>query len=177
MFFPLFSFQALGCSVEVPTISACELLDQLINLFCFYNGSVRRSYQVQSPFVTVVYAVFYFENLICFLKSNERHCCEQRKMKPEILCLSALFCSWTAVKLWQLNGLSFCPTCSLDPQSCSTSSAVWGPSTQPMYVQDVSQSSAFHPDVAFLLLLLHIDVLRQEMTVLNDCVTMCCGIV
>lgn len=40
--------QALGCSVEVPTISVCELLDQLINLFCFYNGSVRQSYQVQS---------------------------------------------------------------------------------------------------------------------------------
>ena len=46
--FFLFS-QALGCSVEVPTISVCELLDQLINLFCFYNGSVRLSYQVQSP--------------------------------------------------------------------------------------------------------------------------------
>lgn len=38
--------QALGCSVEVSTVSVCELLDQLINLFCFYNGSVRRSYQV-----------------------------------------------------------------------------------------------------------------------------------
>ncbi|KAM6944062.1 BLOC-3 complex member HPS4 [Lycodopsis pacificus] len=41
-------FWALGCSVEVPTISVCELLDQLINLFCFYNGSVRRSYQLNS---------------------------------------------------------------------------------------------------------------------------------
>ncbi|XP_034727231.1 Hermansky-Pudlak syndrome 4 protein [Etheostoma cragini] len=41
-------FWALGCSVEVPTISACELLDQLINLFCFYNGSVRQSYQLYS---------------------------------------------------------------------------------------------------------------------------------
>lgn len=41
-------FWALGCSVEVPTVSACELLDQLIDLFCFYNGSVRRSYQLNS---------------------------------------------------------------------------------------------------------------------------------
>ncbi|XP_037634845.1 Hermansky-Pudlak syndrome 4 protein [Sebastes umbrosus] len=41
-------FWALGCSVEVPTVSVCELLDQLINLFCFYNGSVRQSYQLNS---------------------------------------------------------------------------------------------------------------------------------
>ncbi|XP_060927748.1 Hermansky-Pudlak syndrome 4 protein [Limanda limanda] len=41
-------FWALGCSVEVPTTSVCELLDQLINLFCFYNGSVRQSYQLHS---------------------------------------------------------------------------------------------------------------------------------
>ncbi|XP_044052990.1 Hermansky-Pudlak syndrome 4 protein [Siniperca chuatsi] len=41
-------FWALGCSVEVPTVSVCELLDQLINLFCFYNGSVRKSYQLNS---------------------------------------------------------------------------------------------------------------------------------
>lgn len=43
------SFQALGCSVEVPIVSVCELLDQLIDLFCFYNGSVRQSYQVRCP--------------------------------------------------------------------------------------------------------------------------------
>uniref|UniRef100_A0A4W6F511 HPS4 biogenesis of lysosomal organelles complex 3 subunit 2 n=1 Tax=Lates calcarifer TaxID=8187 RepID=A0A4W6F511_LATCA len=41
-------FWALGCSVEVPTISVCELLDQLIDLYCFYNGSVRESYQLNS---------------------------------------------------------------------------------------------------------------------------------
>ncbi|XP_026178198.1 BLOC-3 complex member HPS4 [Mastacembelus armatus] len=41
-------FWALGCSAEVPTIRVCELLDQLINLFCFYNGSVRQSYQRNS---------------------------------------------------------------------------------------------------------------------------------
>ncbi|KAM9857839.1 LOW QUALITY PROTEIN: BLOC-3 complex member HPS4 [Aulostomus maculatus] len=41
-------FWALGCSVDVPTISVCELLDRLINLFCFYNGSVRQSYQLHS---------------------------------------------------------------------------------------------------------------------------------
>ncbi|KAM8885541.1 BLOC-3 complex member HPS4 isoform 2-T2 [Spinachia spinachia] len=41
-------FWALGCSVEIPTITVCELLDQLINLFRFYNGSVRRSYQLHS---------------------------------------------------------------------------------------------------------------------------------
>ncbi|XP_034548303.1 Hermansky-Pudlak syndrome 4 protein [Notolabrus celidotus] len=41
-------FWALGCSLEVPTVSVCALLDQLINLYCFYNGSVRRSYQLNS---------------------------------------------------------------------------------------------------------------------------------
>ncbi|XP_072289352.1 BLOC-3 complex member HPS4 [Eucyclogobius newberryi] len=41
-------FWALGCSsVDVPTVSVSELLDELISLFCFYNGSVRRSYQLQ----------------------------------------------------------------------------------------------------------------------------------
>lgn len=39
---------ALGCSMEVPTVSVCELLDQLINLFCFYCGPVRQSYQLNS---------------------------------------------------------------------------------------------------------------------------------
>lgn len=38
--------QALGCSVDVPSTSVCQLLEQLINLFCFYNGSVRQAYQV-----------------------------------------------------------------------------------------------------------------------------------
>ncbi|KAM3867684.1 BLOC-3 complex member HPS4 [Diretmus argenteus] len=41
-------FWALGCSVDVPTVSVCDLLNQLINLFCFYNGSVRQSYQANS---------------------------------------------------------------------------------------------------------------------------------
>ena len=53
-FFSFFSSQALGCAVEVPTTSVCELLDQLINLFCFYNGSVRQSYQVHTPVVLLV---------------------------------------------------------------------------------------------------------------------------
>ncbi|XP_038139303.1 Hermansky-Pudlak syndrome 4 protein [Cyprinodon tularosa] len=41
-------FWAFGCSMEVPTVSVCELLDHLISLFCFYNGSVRQSYQLSS---------------------------------------------------------------------------------------------------------------------------------
>ncbi|KAF6723624.1 Hermansky-Pudlak syndrome 4 protein [Oryzias melastigma] len=41
-------FWALGCSVDTPTVSVCELLDQLIDLFCFYNGPVRTSYEVNS---------------------------------------------------------------------------------------------------------------------------------
>ncbi|XP_061529023.1 Hermansky-Pudlak syndrome 4 protein isoform X2 [Phycodurus eques] len=41
-------FWALGCSMETPSVSVCELLDKLINLFCFYNGSVRQSYKLQS---------------------------------------------------------------------------------------------------------------------------------
>lgn len=39
-------FWALGCSVDVPTVSVCELLDQIIDLFSFYSGSVRQSYQL-----------------------------------------------------------------------------------------------------------------------------------
>uniref|UniRef100_A0A672JEB2 HPS4 biogenesis of lysosomal organelles complex 3 subunit 2 n=1 Tax=Salarias fasciatus TaxID=181472 RepID=A0A672JEB2_SALFA len=39
---------ALGCSMDVPTVSVCELLDQLISLFCFYSGPVRHSYQLNS---------------------------------------------------------------------------------------------------------------------------------
>ncbi|XP_035514411.1 Hermansky-Pudlak syndrome 4 protein [Morone saxatilis] len=41
-------FWALGCSVDVPIVSVCELLDQLIDLFTFYNGSIRQSYQLNS---------------------------------------------------------------------------------------------------------------------------------
>ncbi|XP_037537129.1 Hermansky-Pudlak syndrome 4 protein [Nematolebias whitei] len=41
-------FWALGCSMNVPTVSVCELLDHLINIFCFYNGSVCQSYQLNS---------------------------------------------------------------------------------------------------------------------------------
>ncbi|XP_013871032.1 BLOC-3 complex member HPS4 [Austrofundulus limnaeus] len=41
-------FWALGCSMDVPTVSVCELLEHLINIFCFYNGSVRQSYQLNS---------------------------------------------------------------------------------------------------------------------------------
>ncbi|KAJ3603906.1 hypothetical protein NHX12_028647 [Muraenolepis orangiensis] len=41
-------FWALGCSVDFPTVSMSDFLDQLINLFCFYNGPVRQSYQENS---------------------------------------------------------------------------------------------------------------------------------
>ncbi|CAL8247446.1 unnamed protein product [Merluccius merluccius] len=41
-------FWALGCSADFPTVSMCDLLDQLISLFCFYNGPVRQSYQENS---------------------------------------------------------------------------------------------------------------------------------
>ncbi|CAL8343339.1 unnamed protein product [Lota lota] len=41
-------FWALGCSMDFPTVSMCDRLDQLINLFCFYNGPVRQSYQKNS---------------------------------------------------------------------------------------------------------------------------------
>ncbi len=47
-------FQALSCVVDIPDVSVCELLDQLIALFCFYNGPVRQSYQVQHQ-STVLY--------------------------------------------------------------------------------------------------------------------------
>lgn len=39
---------ALSCVVDIPDVSICDLLDQLIALFCFYNGPVRQSYQLYS---------------------------------------------------------------------------------------------------------------------------------
>ncbi|XP_063050787.1 Hermansky-Pudlak syndrome 4 protein [Engraulis encrasicolus] len=39
---------ALSCSVDIPDVSMCALLDQLISLFCFYHGPVRQSYLRQS---------------------------------------------------------------------------------------------------------------------------------
>lgn len=60
--------QALGCSVDVPSTSVCQLLEQLINLFCFYNGSVRQAYQVSpaaSPPQTFTFPAPHAINL-CF---------------------------------------------------------------------------------------------------------------
>ncbi|XP_053181929.1 Hermansky-Pudlak syndrome 4 protein [Scomber japonicus] len=57
-------FWALGCSEEVPTVSVCELLDQLINLFCFYNGSVRQSYQLNSQVVLAARWALYLSHLL-----------------------------------------------------------------------------------------------------------------
>lgn len=39
---------ALSCVAEIPDVSVCAFLDQLIDLFCFYNGPVRHSYQLHS---------------------------------------------------------------------------------------------------------------------------------
>uniref|UniRef100_A0A672TFG8 Hermansky-Pudlak syndrome 4 protein-like n=1 Tax=Sinocyclocheilus grahami TaxID=75366 RepID=A0A672TFG8_SINGR len=39
---------ALSCAGDIPDVSVCDLLDQLIALFCFYSGPVRKSYQLYS---------------------------------------------------------------------------------------------------------------------------------
>ncbi|XP_077079329.1 BLOC-3 complex member HPS4 isoform X2 [Siphateles boraxobius] len=39
---------ALSCVVDIPDVSVCDFLDQLIAVFCFYNGPVRQSYQLYS---------------------------------------------------------------------------------------------------------------------------------
>ncbi|KTF75065.1 hypothetical protein cypCar_00046741 [Cyprinus carpio] len=49
---------ALSCVVDIPDVSVCDLLDQLIALFCFYNGPVRQSYQVQHHYHFQIYVVF-----------------------------------------------------------------------------------------------------------------------
>ncbi|XP_041856450.1 Hermansky-Pudlak syndrome 4 protein [Melanotaenia boesemani] len=56
-------FWALGCSVDIPTVSICELLDQLINLFCFYHGSVRQSYQFNSQETLAAQWAYYLSHL------------------------------------------------------------------------------------------------------------------
>ncbi|XP_048848197.1 Hermansky-Pudlak syndrome 4 protein isoform X2 [Brienomyrus brachyistius] len=39
---------ALGCTLDIPDVSAWAFLDHLIGLFRFYNGSIRQSYQLRS---------------------------------------------------------------------------------------------------------------------------------
>lgn len=56
-------FWALGCSVDIPTVSVCEFLDQLINLFCFYHGSVRQSYQFNSKETLAAQWAYYLSHL------------------------------------------------------------------------------------------------------------------
>ncbi|XP_075881713.1 BLOC-3 complex member HPS4 [Nelusetta ayraudi] len=56
-------FWALGCSVDVPSTSVCQLLEQLINLFCFYNGSVRQAYQSSSQEVLAARWAQYLSHL------------------------------------------------------------------------------------------------------------------
>lgn len=58
-------FWALGCSMEVPTVSVCELLDHLISLFCFYNGSVRQSYQLNSKESLAAEWARYLSHVLC----------------------------------------------------------------------------------------------------------------
>lgn len=52
--------QALSCVNDLPDVSMCDFLDQMIDLFCFYNGSVRRSYQVQTLITYLITIVNYF---------------------------------------------------------------------------------------------------------------------
>lgn len=102
------STQALGCSADVPTISACELLDQLIDLFCFYSGSVRQSYQVRSAVVSATTVVQDLNYLICSAKTRWiKH--RSTKIKFDVSPL-------------QLN--LFCTTAQKSGSSCSSLGAV-----------------------------------------------------
>ncbi|CAN9513515.1 unnamed protein product [Ophioblennius macclurei] len=54
---------ALGSSMEVPTVSVCDLLHRLIDLFCFYCGPVRQSYQLNSREVLAARWACYLSHL------------------------------------------------------------------------------------------------------------------
>lgn len=71
-------WQALGCPVEVPTVSICQLLDQLINLFSFYNGSIDLSYKV-SCFVE---STLFISTITVFVHKI-----------PKMLCCNVIFVS------------------------------------------------------------------------------------
>ncbi|XP_034025578.1 Hermansky-Pudlak syndrome 4 protein [Thalassophryne amazonica] len=64
-------FWALGYSMDVPIVSVCQLLDQLINLFCFYNGAIRQSYQIHSRDILAARWARYLHHLQA--RSSELH--------------------------------------------------------------------------------------------------------
>ncbi|GAA6083299.1 Hermansky-Pudlak syndrome 4 protein [Tachysurus ichikawai] len=54
---------ALSCVNDLPDVSVCEILDQIIDLFCFYNGSVRLSYQLHTQEELAVHWARYLSHL------------------------------------------------------------------------------------------------------------------
>uniref|UniRef100_A0A3B1J5E3 HPS4 biogenesis of lysosomal organelles complex 3 subunit 2 n=2 Tax=Astyanax mexicanus TaxID=7994 RepID=A0A3B1J5E3_ASTMX len=54
---------ALSCVADIPDVSVCAFLDQLIDLFCFYNGPVRQSYQLHSQEELAVCLARYLSHL------------------------------------------------------------------------------------------------------------------
>ncbi|KAG7331947.1 hypothetical protein KOW79_003781 [Hemibagrus wyckioides] len=54
---------ALSCVNDLPDVSVCEFLDQIIDLFCFYNGSVRHSYQLHTQEELAVRWAHYLSHL------------------------------------------------------------------------------------------------------------------
>ncbi|KAI4896343.1 hypothetical protein NFI96_025923 [Prochilodus magdalenae] len=54
---------ALNCVSDIPDVSVCAFLDQLIDLFCFYNGPVRQSYQLHSQEELALHWACYLSHL------------------------------------------------------------------------------------------------------------------